>query len=85
MPWQVCPIHVFLQLNEPAFQCDPQRFISTVPKPSREEKAERTPVGTRGRATTEMMCQADYHCRRLSGISFSVVSNFGFHLSALSP
>lgn len=62
--WQVCPTHAFLHLNEPEFQSGPQRFISIVPEPGREDKAE-YPVGTQGRATPEMMCQANSDCRCL--------------------
>ena len=58
--WQVCPVHAFLHLNEPKLQFHPQRLIFTASKPRGEENGKRTPVGTQRRASTEVMCQADF-------------------------
>lgn len=52
------------------------------PSPQSPE-GKRTLFGNQGRASTGMMCQANSGCRYLNGISYSLVSIFGFNLSAL--
>lgn len=52
------------------------------PSPQSPE-GKRTLFGNQGRASTGMMCQANSGYRYLNGISYSLVSIFGFNLSAL--